>query len=48
MSESCYRIYAIFTLKDSDSKNKFVDWCNGTNGLSVTRGYTGCLSLDMF
>ena len=48
MYESCYRIYAIFTLKDSDSKNKFVDWCNGTNGLSVTRGYTGCLSLDMF
>ncbi len=48
MSVSCYRICAVFSFKDQDCKNTFVDWCNGDNGLRVTRGWKGCQSLDMF
>lgn len=48
MSENCYRICAVFSLKDNVSKNTFVDWCNGDNGLKITRGWEGCISLKMF
>ncbi len=48
MANSNYRVSAVFTLKDTASKDKFVDFCNGENGLSVTRAWKGCKSLDMF
>ena len=49
MSDSkSYRVCAVFTLKDSESKDRFVSFCNGENGLSVTRAFDGCQSLDMF
>lgn len=48
MTESCYRICAVFSLIDQKCKNTFVDWCNGPDGLSVTRSYDGCQSLEMF
>lgn len=48
MTASSYRVSAVFTLKDTASKDKFVDFCNGENGLSVTRAWEGCKSLDMF
>ena len=48
MTENCYRVCAVFSLKNQECKNAFIDWCNGSNGLSVTRGYSGCQSLDMF
>ena len=48
MTENSYRVCAVFTLKDSESKDRFVSFCNGENGLSVTRAFDGCQSLDMF
>ena len=47
MSES-YRVCAVFTLKDQHSKDRFISFCNGENGLSVTRAFDGCQSLDMY
>ena len=47
MSES-YRVCAVFTLKDQHSKDRFVTFCNGENGLSVTRAFDGCQSLEMY
>ena len=38
MSESpSHTVSAVFTFKDVASKNKFINFCNGDNGLSVTR-----------
>lgn len=48
MTESCYRVSAVFTFKDTASKDKFVEFCNGENGLSVTRAWKGCISLKMY
>ena len=47
MSES-YRVCAVFTLKDQHSKDRFITFCNGENGLSVTRAFDGCQSLEMY
>tara|TARA_B110000444_G_scaffold50410_1_gene46421 strand:- start:3657 stop:4352 length:696 start_codon:yes stop_codon:yes gene_type:complete len=48
MTESSYRVCAVFTLKDQESKNRFIEFANGDNGLSVTRSAKGCKSLNMF
>ena len=45
---SAHTVSAVFTFKDNASKNKFIDFCNGDNGLSVTRGWKGCQSIDCF
>lgn len=39
---------AVFTFKDLESKNKFIDFCNGDNGLSVTRSWKGCQSIECY
>lgn len=43
-----YRICAVFPLKDNECKNKFIDWCNGDNGLKVTKNWEGCQMLEMY
>ena len=43
-----HTVSAVFTFKDSSSKDKFIDFCNGPKGLSVTRAYKGCQSLDCY
>ena len=48
MTENCYRVCAVFTLKDQECKKRFIEFANGENGLSVTRAAKGCLSLNMF
>lgn len=49
MSEKeSYRVCAVFTLKDQQAKNRFIEFANGENGLSVTRAAKGCQSLKMF
>ena len=48
MASSSYRVSAVFTLKDAESKDKFVDFANSDKGLSVTRAWKGCKSLDMY
>ena len=48
MASSSYRVSAVFTLKDTASKDKFVDFANSDKGLSVTRTWKGCKSLDMY
>ena len=48
MTESSFRVCAVFTLKDQESKNRFIEFANGDNGLSVTRAAKGCKSLNMF
>ena len=45
---SSHTVSAVFTFKDNVSKNKFIDFCNGDNGLSVTRGWKGCQNIDCF
>ena len=39
---------AVFTFKDKESKTKFVDFCNGPNGLDVTRKHKGCQSIECY
>jgi len=46
--ETPHTVSAVFTFKDAQSKNKFKDFCNGPKGLSVTRSYEGCLSLECY
>ncbi len=48
MTESSYRVCAVFTLKDSASKDRFVTFGAGEKGLSVTRGWKGCKSIEMY
>lgn len=48
MTETSYRVCAVFTLKDQESKNRFIEFANGDNGLNVTRAAKGCKSLNMF
>lgn len=48
MTENSYRVCAVFTLKDQDCKDRFIEFANGPNGLSVTRAAKGCQSLQMF
>lgn len=48
MNNSSYRVSAVFTLKDSKSKDKFVEFANSDKGLSVTRAWKGCKSLIMY
>lgn len=49
MSEQgSYRVCAVFTLKDQTAKDKFVEFANGETGLSVTRSWKGCQSIEMY
>ena len=48
MTNSPYMVKAVFTFKDNESKDKFIDFCNGDKGLSVTRARKGCISLDCY
>lgn len=43
-----HTVKAVFTFKDQDCKEKFIEFCNGDNGLSVTRAWKGCLSLECY
>ncbi len=43
-----HKVNAVFTFKDGESKNKFLEFCNGENGLSVTRSWQGCLSIECY
>ena len=38
----------IFKFKNSDCKQKFIDFANSDNGLIVTKNYTGCLELNLY
>ena len=48
MSEKSHTVCGVFTFKDGESKNRFIEFCNGPKGLSVTRSYDGCQSLDCY
>lgn len=48
MTENSYRVCAKFTLKDQESKDRFISFANGETGLSVTRGWKGCQSIEMY
>ena len=49
MSEKkSYRVCAVFTLKDAESKNRFIAFGKGENGLSVARSWKGCQSIEMY
>lgn len=43
-----YTFITIFNLKDDVSKQKFLDFCHGKNGIGKTKSYQGCLSLDLY
>ena len=43
-----YTVKAVFSFKDQSSKEKFIDFCNGDNGLSVTRSWEGCKSIECY
>ena len=48
MSQDSHTVLAQFTFKDSESKQKFVDFCNGETGLSITRSWEGCQSIQCY
>lgn len=48
MTDNSYRVCAKFTLKDQESKDRFISFANGETGLSVTRGWKGCQSIEMY
>ena len=49
MSEKeSYRVCAVFTLKDQQSKNRFIEFVNGENGLIIARKFDGCISIDFY
>jgi len=48
MTENSYRVCAKFTLKDQKSKDRFISFGNGETGLSVTRGWKGCQSIELY
>ena len=48
MTDSKHTVKATFTFKDQVSKERFIDFCNGDKGLSVTRGWDGCVSIDCY
>jgi ketosteroid isomerase-like protein/quinol monooxygenase YgiN len=48
MSQDLHTVRAVFTFKDSESKSKFVDFCNGEKGLSVARNWPGCHLFEFY
>jgi hypothetical protein len=44
MTENSYRICAVFTMKDQNSKDRFISFCNGDNGLSAIFLESSCPS----
>ena len=47
-SNTSHTVSATFTFKDHESKQKFIDFCNGDNGLNVARGWEGCESIECY
>ena len=45
---SSHTVSATFLFKDSASKDKFIEFCNGDNGLKVTRAWPGCQSIECY
>ena len=45
---SSHTVSATFLFKDSASKDKFIEFCNGDNGLKVTRAWPGCESIGCY
>lgn len=43
-----YTVKAVFTFKNQDCKEKFITFCNGEKGLSVTREWSGCHSIECY
>ena len=43
-----HTVKAVFTFKDNLSKNKFIEFCNGENGLGVTRGWKGSQLIECY
>ena len=46
--KNSHTVSAVFTFKDSGCKDTFINFCNGKNGLSVTRGWEGCQSIECY
>jgi len=46
--QQSHTVKAVFTFKDNECKDKFIEFCNGENGLSVTRGWQGCQSIECY
>lgn len=43
-----HTVSAVFTFKNLSAKNQFIDFCNGETGLSVTRAWEGCTSIECY
>lgn len=48
MSKHSHTVVAQFTFKDLESKQKFVDFCNGEKGLGIARSWKGCQSFECY
>ena len=46
--KSVHTASATFTFKNQASKTKFIEFCNGDDGLSVTRAWPGCISIECY
>ena len=47
-SEETYKFMSIFDFKDSESKQKFLNFVDGENGIKITRNYQGCISINIY
>lgn len=48
IGERTYQFISIFDFKDSESKQKFLNYAHSENGIKITREYKGCLSINIY
>ena len=48
MNNNSHTVSAVFTFKDTESKTKFINFCNGERGLGVTRAWLGCQLIECY
>lgn len=48
MTENSHTVSAVFTFKNTETKARFIDFANGEKGLSVTRTWPGCQSIECY
>ena len=48
IGKNSYKFMSIFDFKDSESKQKFLDYAHSENGIKITREYKGCISINIY
>lgn len=48
MDSDTLKFITIFNFKDESAENIFLKYINGNNGICITRGFEGCISVDIY